>query len=137
VVGHWPALVLAGAHVISLGVLLTPWTRPITLAGTILHVTHLLWPRIIVPWKYKKGKGFGELQEKTNLGIFWLSYKTSHLNINYNRKLGYYVPLCEHAACFQLCVAYHSSLTKHSLSAVIAPHAVGITSQCSERYQQY
>lgn len=47
-VGHRPPLVLPRAHVVSLGVLLPPWTWPITLGGTILHVTKLLWPRSIV-----------------------------------------------------------------------------------------
>lgn len=50
-IGHRPALVLPRAHVISLGVLLSPWAWPITLAGTILHVTKLLWARgVIALW---------------------------------------------------------------------------------------
>jgi hypothetical protein len=52
VIGHRPALVLPRAHVISLGVLLSPWAWPITLTGTILHVTKLLRARGIIAWKH-------------------------------------------------------------------------------------
>jgi len=86
-VGHRAALVLPRAHVVSLGVLLPPWTRPITLAGTILHVTNLLWPRSIVPWKYKKETGIGELLYKTELSNRRQLCRIRCLNIsNYNTR---------------------------------------------------
>jgi hypothetical protein len=52
VIGHRPALVLPRAHVISLGVLLPPWACPITLAGTILYVSKLLWARSVIACKH-------------------------------------------------------------------------------------
>lgn len=72
-VGQRPPLVLPWAHAVSLGVLLPPWTWSITLGGTILHVTKLLWPRSIVSWRGEKKNC--ELQYKTKPAEFHFCVK--------------------------------------------------------------
>jgi hypothetical protein len=75
-IGHRPALVLPRAHVISLGVLLSPWAWPITLAGTILHVTKLLWARGVIAWKHDMI--MVKRRTEQNLNRWTISYRTDH-----------------------------------------------------------
>jgi hypothetical protein len=105
-VGHRPPLVLPGAHVVSLGVLLPPWTWPITLGGTILQVTKLLWPRSIVSWRGGKNC---KLQYKTKPVEFHCCMKpVNHIFIMRTQEATGYPTICTYTMLMVITTRHHT-----------------------------